>query len=197
MPTMNESQRKPIDETLAAIVAHPLRARILTVLAERTASPVELSRRLRCSMSDASYHTRVLRDLDVIEIVREEKVRGAVKHYYRATRRPMVNAEEYARLSQPERNEFAREALQLIVADSAAALASESFSSRPDNMVSRLPMLLDEQGWKDASDLQDETLDKMFEIEAQSNERRSKSGEPGISACSVSLLFERDGRSNF
>lgn len=197
MPTMKQSQKKPIDETLAAIVAHPLRARILTVLAERVASPRQLATALGCELHETSYHTKKLKELDLIELVREEPVRGAVQHFYRAIRRPMVNAEEYALLSRSERNAFATEACQLSFADAAAALASEKFSSRSDNMVARLPMSLDEEAWKEASRLQDETLAEMLEIQARSDERRTQTGEEPIRACSVSLLFERDDHNNF
>ena len=190
MPALKQSSG--IDETLAAIVAHPLRARILGVLAERTASPRQLSALLNCELSDAAYHTRKLRDLDVIELVGTEPARGATQHFYRAIKRPYVSAEEYALLTQNERNGFAREICQLGFADAAAALATESFSSRADNCVARAPVQVDEEGWAELSRLYDETLAKTLEIEARSNERRIETKEePAVRAEGILLLFER------
>ncbi len=85
-----------METTLAAIVAHPTRARAFLILAERTASPAEIAKEIGKDVGHVGYHVRKLQQLDLIELVDEKPVRGAVEHFYRAIERPMVTEEEFA-----------------------------------------------------------------------------------------------------
>ena len=69
---------------LAKALTHPLRAHLLTILAERTASPKEIADELQEALPNVSYHVRVLEDLGLVELIEEEAIRGAVAHFYRA-----------------------------------------------------------------------------------------------------------------
>ena len=77
-----------METTLAAIVAHPTRARCFMILAERTASPVEIAQEIGKDVGHVGYHVRKLQQLNLIELVDERPVRGAVEHFYRAIERP-------------------------------------------------------------------------------------------------------------
>ena len=88
-----------METTLAAIVAHPTRAEAFTILTERTASPVEIAQEIGKDVGHVGYHVRKLLQLDLIELVDERPVRGAVEHFYRAIERPVVTEEEFAALS--------------------------------------------------------------------------------------------------
>ena len=61
---------KPIanidDPRYVKALAHPLRVRILAILEERPASPVELSRMLGSNLGVVSYHVRTLFDLGLL-----------------------------------------------------------------------------------------------------------------------------------
>jgi DNA-binding transcriptional ArsR family regulator len=71
---------------IAKALAHPLRARILQRLGERVASPGDLATELGAPLGVVSYHVRMLRDYDCIELVRTEPRRAALQHFYRAIR---------------------------------------------------------------------------------------------------------------
>ena len=88
-----------METTLAAIVAHPTRARAFSILAERTASPVEIAQEIGKDVGHVGYHVRKLQQLNLIELVDERPVRGAVEHFYRAIARPIFDEEEFAALS--------------------------------------------------------------------------------------------------
>src|SRR6185503_15350826 len=113
---MKETNRMPpakaaaptMETTLAAIVAHPTRARAFSILAERTASPVEIAQVVGKDVGHVGYHVRKLLQLDLIELVDERPVRGAVEHFYRAIERPVVSEEEFADQSIEEREVFTR-----------------------------------------------------------------------------------------
>src|SRR5215204_1791406 len=90
---------KPItnidDARYVKAMSHPLRVRILAMLSERTASPVELAGWLDATLGTVAYHVRTLDRLGLIELTRQTRVRGAVEHHYRSTTRPTVSDEAW------------------------------------------------------------------------------------------------------
>ena len=78
-------------------LSHPLRARLLSELAEREASPVELASSLGEPLGVVSYHVRVLAQAGLLDLVDRTFKRGAVQHHYRARDLGIVTA----RLSLP------------------------------------------------------------------------------------------------
>lgn len=74
-------------ELLARANTHPLRVSILEVLSldgGRTLSPKDMSLELQAPLSTVNYHVTELRRSDLVEIVGERQVRGAIEHFYRA-----------------------------------------------------------------------------------------------------------------
>ena len=179
-----------METTLAAIVAHPTRARAFTILAERTASPVEIAQEIGKDVGHVGYHVRKLLQLDLIELVDERPVRGAVEHFYRAIERPVVTDAEFAALTVPEREGFNRYGMQLLVADVARSMDQEVFSARTNHVIVRTPMVVDGDGFQEMSELHAELLERTMDIQARSAERMAGSGEGGISTISASLVFE-------
>lgn len=178
------------ETTLAAIVAHPTRARAFTILNDRTASPVEIAQEIGKDVGHVGYHVRKLLQLNLIELVDERPVRGAVEHFYRAVERAVVSEEEFAALSIPERESFTRYIMQRLVADVARSMDQEVFAARTNHIIARTPMVVDEDGFQEMSDLHTELFERTLEIQARSAERMTGSGEEGISTISASLFFE-------
>lgn len=184
--------RKKRGESLAALVAHPLRAQIWVALINQVRSPVELERLLGADLSDISYHVKELHKKGKIEVVRTEPVRGALKHFYTATERLVVTDDEYEAMSLTDRAAIDRETLQLAMADAIASLESGTFCERTDHANIRLMGQVDEEGFKEARDLMEETLTRLHEIQGRSANRRGEEpGRPAIPITSVLLMFER------
>jgi DNA-binding transcriptional ArsR family regulator len=179
-----------METTLAAIVAHPTRARCFVILTERTASPVEIAQEIGKDVGHVGYHVRKLLQLDLIELVDERPVRGAVEHFYRAIERAVVSEEEFAGQSVEEREVFTRYILQLVVADAARAMDEHTFDARANRVATRMPMLVDEGGFQELSELHTEVLERHMEIQARSAERMANSGEEGIPTSASSMFFE-------
>jgi DNA-binding transcriptional ArsR family regulator len=95
---------------IAKALAHPLRARILQRLGERVASPGDLALELGAPLGVVSYHVRMLRDYDCVELVRTEPRRGAL-HFYRATARPTLDEDQWKTLPSILRKELSGETL--------------------------------------------------------------------------------------
>lgn len=74
-------------ERLARANTHPLRVSILEVLHiddGRILSPKDLSLELQAPLSTVNYHVTELRRSNLVEVVDERQVRGAMEHFYRA-----------------------------------------------------------------------------------------------------------------
>jgi DNA-binding transcriptional ArsR family regulator len=83
----------PPEHVIAHALSHPLRARALAILAERTATPKDLAQELGAPLPHISYHIRTLAELGVIQLDHTTAHRGAIAHHYRATIRARVIAE--------------------------------------------------------------------------------------------------------
>lgn len=168
-----ESGREPFDERLAKAMAHPLRQRILEVLNRRVSSPREVAEELDEKLGDVGYHFRMLREYGVIELVRTEQRRGAVKHFYRATSRAMLDNATWARLPQSARRSMQGHALDTIWQHVTAAVKEQGFE-REDAHVSWTTFDLDEKGYEAMVKLVDSTVEKAQAIQAEVVERRAK-----------------------
>lgn len=74
-------------EHLARANTHPLRVSILEVLHiddGRILSPKDLSLELQAPLSTVNYHVTELRRSNLVRVVDERQVRGAMEHFYRA-----------------------------------------------------------------------------------------------------------------
>jgi DNA-binding transcriptional ArsR family regulator len=171
---MASANKRQADRTIGSIVAHPLRSRCLTRLAETTASPAELAIEFRKPLSDVSYHVATLLKAGAIELVGERPVRGSIQHFYRAIAMPYVNTAEAAERPLEERIEHARQALQLAAADATIALDAGTYNRRPDSHSVRMPMVVDEEGWSDLAELYAEMVERLFAVRAASDQRRAE-----------------------
>src|ERR687890_2282479 len=103
-----------VDPRLAKALSHPMRARILTILNERVASPNEISEMIDERLPNVSYHVRALLDLGCIELVSTAQRRGAIEHYYRAIVRPFFSDRDWKRLPKSGRQAISDAILQIL-----------------------------------------------------------------------------------
>src|SRR4051812_22847705 len=110
---------RPAGETaearIAKALAHPLRARILQRLGEHVDSPGGLAAELGAPLGVVSYHVRMLREYECVELVRTEPRRGALQHFYRATARPGPDAHPWRTLPTGLREQAAGGTLRELV----------------------------------------------------------------------------------
>ena len=141
-------------------LAHPLRVEILIILNERMASPNELSKELEEGLSQVSYHVKVLKDFECIEMVKTEPRRGAVEHYYRATARAFLSDREWQKLPESIKPGMSAAVMKMLIGDVIEAMNGGTFDSRDDRHMSWTPGVVDEQGWTESVELINETLDR-------------------------------------
>ena len=182
---------RPAGETsearIAKALAHPLRARILQRLGERVASPGDLAVELNAPLGVVSYHVRMLRDYECVELVRTEPVRGALQHFYRATARPNLDDAQWRTLPTTLRGELMGETIQGLV-DDLAASADAGRLDDPSVVLKRTPIELDERGFKKLNKLLARTHEQALAIAAESADR----GSENVIATELALLhFKR------
>lgn len=185
-----KKRRSPIDQRLVKALTHDLRVEILGILNERIASPKELSDELEEGLNQVSYHVKVLRDYECIELVKTEPRRGAVEHYYRATSRAFLTGRTWLALPDSVRPGLSADLVESIARDAATSLEAEVFDERKDRHASRTPVIVDDAGWKELVDALDGAMKKVEKIQRQSSARLEKAGEPGITATVGLLGFE-------
>jgi DNA-binding transcriptional ArsR family regulator len=173
---------------IAKALAHPLRARILQRLGERVASPGDLAVELGEPLGVVSYHVRMLRDYDCVELVRTEPVRGALQHFYRATARPNLDEAQWRTLPTSLRGELIGSTIQGVVDDLAAA-ADAGLLEDPDVVVKRTPLELDERAYRKLNKLLAKTHEQALAIAAESADR----GADAVTATELALLHFKRG----
>jgi DNA-binding transcriptional ArsR family regulator len=196
-PSGNDRTRPPGETSEARIakaLAHPLRARILQRLGERVASPGDLSVELGAPLGVVSYHVRMLRDYDCVELVRTEPRRGALQHFYKATARPNLDDDQWRTLPSTLRRELAGETLQDLVTDLAQAADAGTLED-PEVVLTRTPLELDERGFKKLNKLLAKTQEQALAIAAESAARQAEKNAVFLTELGV-LHFKRAQAAN-
>lgn len=186
------SRQKGIDKKFVHLVSSRTRIEVLVVLVERTASPKEISRELRQPIGKVSHHVRELLKMELIELVDEKQRRGAVEHYYRGLVRPIFSSEEWDELNPVERQQISMWVFGLVLSDAAASLNTGLFDARTDRHLSRIPLLVDEAGWREIVEIQANALEALFEVQAASAARfanKENDGEQTHALASM-MCFE-------
>lgn len=185
----NRAGRRAARQNRLKALAEPLRAEILRILTERTASPVEMAHELGASTQLVSHHAKQLVRLDCAELVEEKKVQGAIQHFYRATERALVSTREWEEMNWPEAQSFVAETMQAIIEDFVASEKAQLVGRDENFHLSRTPIVLDQQGVTEGLEVQERARLEMAEVERRSAERSEKSGEPTSRFSSAYGLF--------
>jgi DNA-binding transcriptional ArsR family regulator len=180
------------DPRYVKAMSHPLRVRILALLDERRASPVELAEVLEASLGTVSYHVRTLHQLGLIELVDETRVRGAVEHHYRARARPKVTNEAWEEAPPIAKQAAVGSSLQMIDEYARASAAAGGFD-HADAALIRLSMKLDAKGWQQLAKAVNKLFEQAQKIEAESGERlkgKAQANHEAMDVGMVLMLFE-------
>jgi DNA-binding transcriptional ArsR family regulator len=185
-----KTQRRKATENRIKAMSHPLRAALLRILADRTASPAEMARELDEELSNVSYHTKQLVGFDCAELVSTRPVRGALEHFYRATERHLIDTEEWEELDPVIAEDLVCEFMQKILDDFVASARARLIGGDKDFHLTRTPIVLDDEGLQEALEAHERTRLEILEIEARSAARIVESGEAGTNVSTSQGLFK-------
>jgi DNA-binding transcriptional ArsR family regulator len=179
-----------VDQRLIKALAHELRVHILAIFNDRMASPKELSKELNEGLSQVSYHVKVLKDYDMIEMVKTEPRRGAVEHYYQASKKVFMPAWMMRLIPQSVQRSMFGDVLEDIEQDVSTSLQAGTFDKRPDWVVGRDPRNLDAKARERGDVIAARFFEEWEELEVESDARVA-SGESTetIPTTAVVLIF--------
>ncbi|HST69095.1 MAG TPA: helix-turn-helix domain-containing protein [Solirubrobacterales bacterium] len=185
-----KAQRHKAAEKRIKAMSHPLRASILRILTERTASPAEMARELNEELSNVSYHTKQLVEFDCAELVSTRPVRGALEHFYRATERHLIDTEEWDELDPVMAEDLVCEFMQKILDDFVASARGRIIGSDENFHLTRTLLVLDEEGLQEALEAHERLRLEILEIAARSAARMVESGEEGVNVSTSQGCFK-------
>jgi DNA-binding transcriptional ArsR family regulator len=176
-----------LDHRLVRALGHPLRQRILAVLQQRVASPSELAEELSEPIGNVSYHVKVLRENQAIELVETRPVRGAVEHFYRPMIRPFLDDEHWARLPPASRRALFAHTVREVFEHVAAASQAGGFDD-PQSHVSWTHLELDEQGYAELTEHLAEVIAHALALESETLRRRTESPDVPVRRTELAML---------
>jgi DNA-binding transcriptional ArsR family regulator len=178
------------DPRLVKALAHPLRIQILSILEERVASPSQIADEIEAPLGNVSYHVRQLADLGLITLVKTTPVRGTLEHYYRAEIRPRISDRAFNTAPNLVKQATVGSTLGQI-GDAVNRAAAGGGFGRSDAHLSRLPLVLDNEGWKQIASELEGFVDRVDKIQRASGKRLLKAAHEGEQRGElVTMLFE-------
>jgi DNA-binding transcriptional ArsR family regulator len=192
------AKRRPdrIDPRLVRALLHPLRVEILHLLNEREASPNEMMDLLEVPLGNAAYHARVLEKCGCIEVVRTERRRGAIEHFFRAVPRSYIGHQDWRKVPRSVRTQISGASLESFMSRAIDALEAGTIDDREDTTLNWMTMAVDQLGWTQAAEVLDEALVRLQMVYEQSRGRMAMTGEDatqmivGLAAFEAALAEE-------
>lgn len=191
--TTRAGQRsKSIEEVVSYALGHRIRVQVLTLLNEGVYSPDELARLIGEPLNRVSHHVSELLDAGSIELAETKRVRNTTQHFYRAVEMPMYSDEEVAAMPPQQQQVICGLILQCMMAEAMAAFWAGKMHSDPRICLAWRWFNVDEQGRQEIADEQNRLWRRVQEIEVESINRCTSTGEGTTSVVVASMGFERE-----
>jgi hypothetical protein len=168
-------------------------SQLLRIFNEGNASAEQIARRLDEPLEKVQSLVDELLGSALIEPAGDELRDGVVEVLYRGSP-ALIEDRAWARLSQAERQEISAGIGHLITGEIDQAIEVGSFDARIDRYLTRVPVRVDEQGWRELMAIHDRALRETLAARDRSAERLRRSGQKGIEGRSVQVLFEAPKR---
>jgi DNA-binding transcriptional ArsR family regulator len=177
------------DPRYVKALAHPLRIRLLALLEERDASPVQLAEHVDATLGTVAYHVRTLERLGLIEMVATHQRRGATEHVYAAREHPRFSDEAWQNTSPIAKHAMIASIISQIGQYVTQSAAAGGFD-RGDAHFTRTALKLDQEGWAEMVEATRTWLEQVRDIEQRTQKRIKRTGEQVFDAGLVVLFFE-------
>ena len=183
---------KSIEEVISYAIGHRIRVQILVILSEGVFTPDQIARVIGEPTNKVSHHIKELVDAGSIELAKTEQVRNTLQHYYRAVEMPYYSDEEFAAMTPQQRQVTLGLALQQIMAEAMAAFWAGKMVTDPRVWITQRWFNVDAQGREEIADELARSWERVREIEIDSLNRCSESGEETESVIVGQLGFLRE-----
>lgn len=177
------------DPKVIKALAHPLRAKLLTILDRREASPSQLSAELGQPLGTVSYHVRTLHEMGLLRLVGEKRQRGAVEHYYTGVKW-VIHEDAWKTLPSSIKQTVHASFLSQI-GEGVSSAASAGGFDEPYALLNHDVLALDEEGVLELAREASALMKRALAIEAESKVRSEDSVSTGtaLEAVKVNLVL--------
>lgn len=162
---------------------------ILSMLLNEPATVEELAAALREDEETVAGHVRHLEATGILKTVGEREGRPVLGTHTAAHPLNIISLRQASTMEVDERIATMRHIWEFIRAAIDKADA-EGRLGRPDSFLTRVPMRLDDRGWRELIRLHDATLSASMEIAERSRERLDDRGEEGTPTSSIQVVFD-------
>lgn len=168
---------------------------LTAVLAEEEATAREVARRTGGDptlVAEQLEHLASVRALEAQGVRDGETVYRAVDWREPGSYHPLsvISTQQVATMSLEERDEVVRDIWRRIGDDVDRALEAGLFEKSVDWHMTRTPMRVDAEGWRELRTLHDTMTLASFEIQERNRRRLEEAGEDGFAATSIQAAFE-------
>ncbi len=171
-------------------LAHPTRLELLGILSYREISPKAFAAHRNEPISNVTHHFRTLEDLGCVELVRTRPVRGSVEHIYRRIKQVVFSDRDWLIMPDELRQIVASTTLRDLIGRMTQALQAGTFTARANAHISWRPVIVDELGWKEITEILWTTFKAVTKAELRAADRMRESGEAGFEATVALAGFE-------
>jgi len=172
---------------------HPVRWYIAMLLSDRPMSAHQLALLVEMTPGAVRRHLREMEKAGAIGVADLRTRRGAAEKIYELRSDFILSEEERAELSLEQRRRIDAYILKVGFGEALRSLVSKPTASsqgRADSCVTRIPMVLDEEGWAELARIHLETYLKVMDLRDRIEQRLQQAGEEGFRATSLLLCFE-------
>lgn len=184
----------PYTLRVAKLMADELRIKIVAELNMREMSPKGFHEEFGGgSISRVSRAFDLLAEFGWLFQTRTEtggKRRGAVEHFYRATQAAVFYNEIWSPLPQSMKEMISGGIFEELSERVREAMEAGTIDARGDRHFSWMPLLLDEQGWRNVLERVDAIFHWLFAEQEEANLRMAESGEKPIPMTVALAAFE-------
>jgi DNA-binding transcriptional ArsR family regulator len=180
-----------VEDSVSYSLGHRIRIEIRAALHEGPANCTQLAKMTHQPLSTISHHVKEMLNDGSIEVARTEKVGNVDQHYYRVVQLPHFSEEDVAAMSEADRRALYAMIIQAATAEAMASLWSGKMIRDRLAWLAWNRVNLDRQGREDMADEEARSWRRKHEIEAESANRRSESGEPGTTYVIATFSYER------
>lgn len=175
---------------MAKALAHPTRLQILAAAHQGEISPSEFAKAHDMPTGTAAHHFKKLVECEAIELVREERVHGSIRHVYVGTKRAIYTESELASLPESLQSGLVGAAMQDFMGVAAQAIEAGTFTTRGDFVGTWDEVELDEIAWIKLGKMLRLVWKKVPSLEEESDARKKPGSDEGFTAVIGLAAFE-------
>lgn len=190
MPEIHNGVPRRFEKRLKKSLGDEVRVDIMRVLDERPATIRELAEQFGERLSGIAPHVLELWNERSIDLHDDDHGVPLADRRFR-TCTVIFDAEEWRALPPDEQFEATVRILEGLIGEAMVALRSGHLGARPDSHLSWMPVTVDEDGWRETTEMLERTFREANAIKARCAERLRESGDRGTSIIVSMLEFER------